>query len=322
MKKNLFMINIMLAVTLFVPLGRSLATTDYIPGSSSDVINSHNIAIDITNTDGITETWSVPLGEAVVQVGKPQVYLPLVQSVVPVEDMITIPAGTFKMGCSSSDTACWENEYPLHTVYLSTYSIDKYEVVNARYKACVDADGCTAPHNTRSYTRQSYYGNQTYDNYPVIYVDWYQAAAFCAWEGKRLPTEAEWEKAARGANDTRIYPWGNQAPDCTLANIYYNKADCVGDTSEVGSYPAGASPYGVLDMAGNVGEWVNDWFQPGYYSSQSSWSNPLGPSMSDYKVLRGGTWDGYWYDARVSYRYGGYPANQANLRGFRCSRSP
>ena len=143
-----------------------------------------------------------------------------------------------------NDPDCYEDELPLHTVYLGGYTIDKYEVTNARYEACVDAGSCTVPHMDHSLTRDPYYGSPTYADYPVIYVDWFQATAFCAWDGKRLPTEAEWEKAARGGSGTRIYPWGDSAPDCTKANYARDAVSgpaCEGDTVAVGSYPAGAS---------------------------------------------------------------------------------
>ncbi len=239
---------------------------------------------------------------------------------------ILIPAGSFQMGCDSSNSAEYgcnssfqANELPTHTVTLDAYTIDKYEVTNARYKTCVNAGGCTAPQNVNSYARSPYYGTSTYANYPVINVDWHQASAFCAWTGKRLPTEAEWEKAARGT-DGRKYPWGNQEPDCSRANHSPSPA-CVGDTSQVGAYPNGASPYGVMDMAGNVFEWVNDWYGWNFYSVSPS-DNPQGPATGTQRVLRGGSWGNNNLYVRSAYRSSNYPGSWFRDEGFRCVRSP
>ena len=226
------------------------------------------------------------------------------------------------MGCDSRNLAemCSRNdELPLHTVLLSAYYIDKYEVTNARYKVCFDAGGCTRPASVNSSTRSPYFGTSTYADYPVTNVSWSQARAFCAWEGKRLPTEAEWEKAARGSSDTRKYPWGDSNPDCTKSN-YYLSSSCIGDTNRVGSYPSGASPYGVMDMAGNVYEWVNDWYGDGYYSVSPS-VDPQGPSTGQLRVLRGGAWSYFEPVVRSAYRLEITPLATSGSRGFRCVRS-
>lgn len=241
---------------------------------------------------------------------------------------ILILAGTFQMGCDSSnweENFCTANawqvyEQPLHTVFLNAYVIDRYEVTNARYQSCVDAGGCTAPQSLGSHTRASYYGNPTYADYPVINVTWQQATAFCAWAGKRLPTEAEWERASRGSIDTRKYPWGDSAPACAKANYWGQTGGCVGDTSRVGSYVSGASPDAVMDMAGNVWEWVNDWYMAGYYEI-SPGSNPQGPATGTHRVMRGGSWDFEGDFLRSAFRSGGVPANWSGYVGFRCARS-
>ncbi len=232
--------------------------------------------------------------------------------------MLLIPAGAFQMGCDpGNDTYCQKDERPLHTVTLDAYYIDKFEVTNALYQACVEADACHPPSETKSYSHSSYYGNSEFADFPVVYVSWNDANDYCRWRGSRLPTEAEWEKAARGDGDTRKYPWGNQEPDCSLAKY----SGCGRDTAKTGNHPNGASPYGVMDMAGNVWEWVTDWYEGSYYQNSPS-SNPQGPENGEYRVLRGGSWRYPPLHLRAADRYHDHPVVRYNLVGFRCAVSP
>lgn len=226
--------------------------------------------------------------------------------------LVYVAQGEFEMGSNNGNP----NEQPTHKIILDAFWIDQTEVTNKMYAACVLAGACTPPVNTSSALRSVYYSNPEFDNYPVVYVSWNDANTYCSWAGRRLPTEAEWEKAARGA-DARIYPWGNNEPGDDLLNYKNN----IGDTTRVQNYPNGISPYGANDMAGNVWEWVSDWYSEYYYGNSPS-SNPLGPSSGVYRSMRGGSW---LYDddfARSAYRTANTPDVTFNNLGFRCAASP
>ena len=238
---------------------------------------------------------------------------------------VYVSEGEFKMGATIEDQEVGSHEKPQHTVYLDAYWIDGTEVTNAQYAMCVEAGVCTEPTDNQSLTSISYKDSQ-YANHPVIFVDWSQAAAYCTWAGRRLPTEAEWEKAARGTEE-RIYPWGNTF-DGKLANFCdvncwggwkessYN--DGYATTSPVGNYPDGASVYGALDMAGNAYEWVADWY--GLYSSESQ-RNPTGPVSGQEHIMRGGAWGDDRNHIKTVIRSKVSSTFKEDFIGFRCADS-
>jgi serine/threonine-protein kinase len=227
--------------------------------------------------------------------------------------MVYVPAGKFRMGSTHAELQAFNTERPQHEVDLDAFWIDKLEVTNAMYIKCVDAGKCTAPKERKSWTRISYFGNPQYDNYPIIYVTRENAAQYCSFADKRLPTEAEWEKAARGT-DGQIYPWGNMF-DSTRLNSYEGDR---GDTTAAGSYPGGESPYGAMDMAGNVWEWVADWYGPDSYKDAET-VNPTGPDWGQFSVVRGGSWRQYNGLARAASRFNVPPGFCCDSVGFRCA---
>ena len=238
--------------------------------------------------------------------------------------MMYVPAGEFLMGAAYSDEPQESetergrfvvyNEDPQHTVYLDAYWIDQTEVTQEMYAQCVAAGQC----------KQPTCGNNG-DDFPVICVTWHNAEDYCAWAERQLPTEAQWEKAARGT-DGRIYPWGNTPATCEYAVI--NNGTGSGFCGEgnkvwpVGSKPKGASPYGGLDMAGNTWEWVADWYAEEYYEN-SPLNNPTGPETGQYRIVRGGgEYDYYWYDVRTTTRVLSRVSWRDHNLGFRCAAMP
>lgn len=237
--------------------------------------------------------------------------------------MLCVPAGNFLRG--SNDSYTIYEESPAYNVYLDTFWIDQTEVTNQMFAAFLNARGNQSEGGSTWYNPYdpntsfisksggSWVVAPGHENAAVSNVSWYGAYAYCAWTGKRLPSEAEWEKAARGT-DGRIFPWGNTL-DCSRANV----KDC-GYTfpRPVKSYPSGASPYGAYDMIGNAWEWVNDWYLVEYYQTPNA-SNPSGPATGDKKVLRGGSWTNPELYARASIRGWSLPYVTGNSFGFRCA---
>ncbi len=257
--------------------------------------------------------------------------------------MVHVPAGEFQMGsddaqvdaalemCNAHYGNCerewFEVEQPPHTVALDGFWIDRTEVTNAQFQQCVAAGACAPPLRSGSDTRDTYYGDGDYDDYPVVYMTWPQANAYCQWARARLPTQAEWEYAARGP-EGHIFPWGDEFDGARLnycdVNCGYRWADerfddGYADTAPVGSYPDGASWCGALDMAGNVYEWTADWFEAQYPAERQT--NPTGPASGDLRVLRGDAADGSSSTSRAAARHGDSPDHAYKYFGIRCVSS-
>jgi formylglycine-generating enzyme required for sulfatase activity len=234
------------------------------------------------------------------------------------------------MGCPPTDGWCDSNAQPVHNVTLSAFELDRYEVTAAQYEACVAAGACTPAGSGSSATS----GVAGKENHPINEVSWHQAEAYCQWRGMRLPTEAEWERAAKGTVHRR-FPWGDDCPmifdanhceelnwDQSPAKANCSEARCFdsfAQTAPVGSFPEGVSPEGVHDLAGNVFEWVADWYDPSYYSASPA-TDPAGPSSGSYRVARGGSHNNYGSALRTTVRNSYAPSHTASNLGFRCAR--
>ncbi len=259
--------------------------------------------------------------------------------------MVYVSAGEFQMGsddsgvdaalelCETYGVPCvrqyLDKEQPAHKVALDSFWIDRTEVTNAQYRQCLEAGVCNPPRKRSSATRDSYFDDSAYDDYPVIWSTLHNARNYCEWAGGRLPTEAEWEYAARGPQGT-LFPWGNEFDgtrlnycdaSCELAWADETTDDGYADTSPVGNYPKGASWCGALDMAGNVREWMADLYDKEYYSDSPA-QNPTGPSASPggNQVERGGSWNSNPFEVRSAWRTGDHANYKYNFMGFRCAK--
>lgn len=244
------------------------------------------------------------------------------------DEMVRIPAGSFLMGSDKKvDKNAYLVELPQRTVTLDAYDIDKYEVTTVQYLKFVLATN-RPPQVDWKFDGGNFQEAMT--AHPIMHVNWYEADEYCRWAGKRLPSEAEWEKAARGDKDGRIYPWGNEMAGLSRAN--YGRSGLSGPVRDrperlllyppiisVFKYDNAVSPYGVFQMVGNVAEWVADWYDKDYYKTAPD-RNPKGPETGSHKVFRGGGWIDSTPTVRVSQRNGTDPKTSMNWLGFRCAR--
>jgi len=237
-------------------------------------------------------------------------------------EMILIPAGEFLMG--SPEGVGNDDEHPQHKVYLDSFYIGKYEVTNEQYAEFLNAIGKNEDSNGNllfnklitaiELKNDMYKAIKRWEDHPVVGVSWYGCKAYAEWSGGRLPTEAEWEKAARG-NDGRKWPWG----DLWVVGYCNSWETGIRDNTAVGSYPRGESSYGMQDMAGNVFEWINDWYQADYYTI-SPYKNPKGPDSGGFRLMKSGSWVESAQGVRISFRLGQFPSNTDTDSGFRIAK--
>ena len=269
-------------------------------------------ALDIANKLGLDDEQQAlyqQLQEKIQQRHKPS-HPKAASGKVQEQSMVLVPAGEFTMGSSTGDA----DERPVRQVYVDAFYMDKHQMSVGKYGTFLEATSHEAPEDWDIMDKP------VHQKRPVINVDWADADAYCKWAGKRLPTEAEWEKSARGT-DGRIYPWGNELPTDFRANMKKEIWNNHVVLTPVGMFEAGKSPYGIYDMAGNVWEWVSDWYDQDYYKT-GSLRNPTGPPKGDYKVVRGGSWGSSPKDLRSSDRESRLPSFGGLGTGFRCAKTP
>ena len=282
------------------------------PNASPDMLAQAEDTLDIVNKLGLDDEQQAryrQLREKIEQRHKQSngmtVAAPLLD-----RSMVLVPAGEFTMGSLGGDP----DEQPVRQVYVGAFFMDKHQVAVSQYGRFLEATHQERPPDWTAMNKPAY------QNRPIANVDWAEADTYCTWAGKRLPTEAEWEKAARGT-DGRTYPWGNEPPTRFHANAGKEVFSNRGTLTPVGTFEAGMSPYGIYDMAGNVWEWVSDWYDQDYYKSGPV-QNPPGPRKGDYKVVRGGSWGSGTDDLRAANREVHVPSFRGFGTGFRCAKNP
>jgi len=328
---TLLLIFVVVLVMIFMPNGpfsplptpTATATATVPPTNTPEPTKTLTPTLTATPTATLTPTIPPPSPTPTLEEGEPS---PTPRPTLAAEisdpkgaEMVLVDEGVFIMGNDSGGG----DKSPAHIASLSNFYIDKFEVTNQNYQACVEDLGCELPKNT------IYYVLPSYGNHPAVYVTWEMADAYCEWRDARLPSEAEWEKAARGTNSS-VYPWGilfkRSAANYCDTGCEYSYADSswsdgYARTAPVGTYEDGISPYGAYDMAGNVAEWVADWYAADYYKN-SIRVDPQGPESGLYRVLRGGSWFNKSTDLKVFMRNHLRPNVGYNYTGFRCALSP